>query len=116
MSSGVSSGQSKGVGNAQLSFENYEYVNKLSELQAEINTSNLTDAQKSTLTTVVNTVTQHLTDMDYSGVIRDIAGDPVPNGKGGFFDHIHEMKDSYKGLKKAKKFGRLIKESKSRSI
>ena len=103
MSSGVSSGQSKGVGNAQLSFENYEYMNKLSELQAEINTSNLTDAQKSTLTTVVNTVTQHLTDMDYSGVIRDIAGDPVPNGKGGFFDHIHEMKDSYKGLKKAKR-------------
>ena len=75
----------------------------MSELQAEINTSNLTDAQKSTLNTVLNTVTHHLTEMDYSGVIRDLAGDPVPNGKGGFFDHVHEMKDSYKGLKKAKR-------------
>jgi hypothetical protein len=103
MSSGVSSGQSSGVGNSQLSTENYEYAAKLAELQAEIFTSNLTDPQKSTLNTVVNTVTQHLTKMDYSGVERDIAGNPVPNGKGGFFDHIHEMKDSYKSLTKAKR-------------
>lgn len=103
MSSGVSSGQSTGVGNSQLSTENYEYANKLAELQAEIFTSNLTDAQKSTLSIVVNTVSQHLTDMDYSGVRRDIAGNPVPNGRGGYFDHIHEMKDSYKALTKAKR-------------
>lgn len=72
-------------------------------MQAEIFTSNLTDAQKSTLSTVVNTVSQHLTDMDYSGVRRYIAGNPVPNGRGGYFDHIHEMKDSYKALTKAKR-------------
>ncbi len=39
MSSGVSSGQSTGVGNSQLSTENFEYANKLAELQAEIFTS-----------------------------------------------------------------------------
>lgn len=103
MSSGVSSNQSVGVGNSQLSTENLEYSSKLSELQAEIYTSNLTDPQKSTLNTVINTVTRHLTEMDYSGVERDIAGNPVPNGKGGYFDHVHEMKDSYKALKKAKR-------------
>lgn len=103
MSSGVSSDQSVGVGNAQLSTENLEYSQKLNELQAEIYTSNLTDSQKSTLNTLVNTVTQHLTEMDYCGVERDIAGDPVPNGRGGYFDHIHEMKDSYKALTKSKR-------------
>ena len=41
--------------------------------------------------------------MDYSGVRRDIVGNPVPNGRGGYFDHIHEMKDSYKALIKAKR-------------
>lgn len=103
MSSGVSSGQSSGVGNVQLSTENLEYSAKLAETQAEIFTGKFTDAQKSKLSSVVNTVAQHLTEKDYSGVERDLAGDPVPNGKGGFFDHIHEMKDSYKGLKKAKR-------------
>lgn len=103
MSSGVSSGQSVGVRNSQLSIINYEYGNKLSELQTEIFTSGLTEAQKKTISTVVNTVSQHLTDMDYSGVERDIAGDPVPNGRGGYFDHIHEMKDSYRALTRAKR-------------
>lgn len=27
----------------------------------------------------------------------------MPNGKGGYFNHIQEMKDSYKALKKAKR-------------
>ena len=40
---------------------------------------------------------------DYSGVERDIAGNPISNGRGSFFDHVKEMKDSYKGLKKAKR-------------
>lgn len=103
MSSGVNSGQSLGVGTAQLSIENFEYACKLAELQSNIYTSNLTDSQKCTLTTVLNTINQHLTDMDYSGVKRDLYGNPVPNGKGGYFDHVHEMKDSYKALKKAQR-------------
>lgn len=103
MGSGVNSGQSVGVGNSQISNENFEYANKLLKLQAEIYTSNLTDSQKSTLGTVVNTITQHLTDMDYRGVKRDLAGNPVPNGKGGYFNHIKEMQDSYRALNKAKR-------------
>lgn len=103
MSSGVSSGHSSGVGDSQLSIENYDYEKKLAELQTEIFKSDLTAPQKSALNTMVNTVNQHLTEMDYSGVKRDIAGNPVPNGKGGFFDHIHEMRDAYKSLKKTKR-------------
>lgn len=30
--------------------------------------------------------------------MRDLQGNPVPNGKGGFFDHLGEMVDSYKAL------------------
>ena len=41
--------------------------------------------------------------MDYSGVQRDLDGNPIPNGIGGFFDHIHEMQDSYRALIKAKR-------------
>ena len=103
MSSGLSSGQSKGVGDTQLSMENYEYSNKLEEIQEKINTNNFTDSQISTLNTVYNTITQHLTDLDYSGVERDISGKPVPNGRGGYFDHVHEMQDSYKSLTKTKR-------------
>lgn len=35
--------------------------------------------------------------------LRDFEGNPVPNGKGGFFDHLGEMKDSYTALNKVKK-------------
>ncbi len=63
----------------------------------------LTDAQKSRLNSVENTINDHLTEHDFSGTLRDLTGDPVPNGNGGFFDHIGEMKDSYKALQKAKK-------------
>ena len=28
---------------------------------------------------------------------------PVPNGRGGYFDHLGEMRDSYKSLQKIKK-------------
>ena len=30
-------------------------------------------------------------------------GNPVPNGKGGYWDHLGEMKDSYKSLKNIKR-------------
>ena len=103
MSSGAYSEQSSGVGNTQLSVENFEYSSKLSELQKALSSSNLTISQKKTLRALANTITQHLTEMDYSGVERDIAGNPVPNGKGGFFDHIQEMKDSYKSLTRARR-------------
>ena len=103
MSSGVDSGQASGTSNSQITTENLEYAQKLNEIQAEICTSNLTDSQKSTVLTLINTVSQHLTEKDYSGAQRDIDGNPVPNGQGGFFDHIHEMQDSYRSLTKIKR-------------
>ena len=63
----------------------------------------LTDAQKSRLNSLDNTINDHLTEGDFSGTLRDLQGNPVPNGKGGYFDHLGEMKDSYKSLKKIKK-------------
>ncbi len=50
-----------------------------------------------------NTISDHLTEGDFSGTLRDLQGNPVPNGKGGYFDHLGEMKDSYKSLQKIKK-------------
>ena len=63
----------------------------------------LTDAQKSRLNVLENTINDHLTDGDFSGTLRDLQGDPVPNGRGGYFDHLGEMQDSYKSLRKIKK-------------
>ncbi len=50
-----------------------------------------------------NTINDHLTEGDFSGTLRDLQGNPVPNGKGGYFDHLGEMQDSYKSLQKIKK-------------
>lgn len=60
----------------------------------------LTDAQKSRLNSLNNTINDHLTESDFSGTLRDLQGDPVPNGKGGYFDHAGEMRDSYRSLQK----------------
>ena len=75
--------------------------------------STLTDAQKSRLRALENTINDHLTEGDFSGTLRDLQGNPVPNGKGEYFDHKGEMLDSYTSLKKnKKKFRRLIEKSK----
>jgi hypothetical protein len=65
--------------------------------------ANLTRAQKRNLETLENIVDKHLTDMDFSGTLRDLEGDPVPKPGGGYWNHLQEMQDSYKGLKKIKK-------------
>ncbi len=62
----------------------------------------LTDAQKSRLNSLKNTINDHLTEGDFSGTLRDLQGKPVPNGKGGYFDHLGEMKNSYTALNKIK--------------
>ena len=62
----------------------------------------LTDAQKSRLNALNNTINDHLTEGDFSGTLRDLQGNPVPNGKGGYFDHMGEMQDSYRSLQKIK--------------
>ena len=44
------------------------------------------------------------TESDFSGTLRDLFRVPVLNGKGGYFEHIGEMKDSYSSFQKIKKW------------
>ena len=72
-------------------------------LNNKIKGDELTPAQKARVESVDNIINDHLTESDFSGTLRDLQGNPVPNGKGGYYNHMGEMKDSYNGLKKAKK-------------
>ncbi|MDE7389576.1 MAG: hypothetical protein K2M82_01335 [Lachnospiraceae bacterium] len=47
-----------------------------------------------------NLVNDHLKETDFSGTLRDLQGDPVPDGKGGYWNHLQEMLDTYRGLNK----------------
>ncbi|WP_430481814.1 T7SS effector LXG polymorphic toxin [Rossellomorea marisflavi] len=64
---------------------------------------NVTRAQQRNLETLDNIVKKHLTDKDFSGTLRDLKGNPVPKPGGGYWNHLQEMKDSYKGLVKIRK-------------
>ena len=63
----------------------------------------LSTAQQATINKLQNTIKDHLTEMDFSGMLRDVKGNPVPKPGGGFWDHLGEMKDSLKGLQGAKR-------------
>ena len=73
-------------------------IGQMFDFSAQENT--LTNAQRSRLNTLTNTINDHLKESDFSGTLRDLQGDPVPNGKGGFYNHLSEMKDSYRSLQK----------------
>ena len=105
MSSGVTSGLAHGTtGSPQTQMENFEYASKLAQLQAEMENGKFTASQKSTLLSVSNTISDHLTEKDYSGVVRDLANDPIPKGNTGkHWDHIAEMKDAYNSLVRSKR-------------
>lgn len=64
---------------------------------------NLSRAQKRNLETLDNIVEGHLKESDFTGTLRDLQGNPVPKHGGGYWNHLKEMKDSYKGLNKIKK-------------
>lgn len=49
-----------------------------------------------------NVVDNNLKETDFSGTLRDLKNNPVPNGNGGYFNHKEEMQNSYKALQKAK--------------
>ncbi len=66
-------------------------------------TNTLTDAQKSRLNTLDNTIEHNLKETDFSGTLRDLQGNPVPNPLGGYYDHLTEMKQSYTSFNKIKK-------------
>nr|WP_156424116.1 polymorphic toxin type 28 domain-containing protein [Aneurinibacillus sp. XH2] len=50
-----------------------------------------------------NIINKHLTDKDFSGALRDLQDNPVPKPGGGYWNHLQEMKDSYKGLIRIRK-------------
>lgn len=64
---------------------------------------NLSRAQQRNLETLDNIVEGHLTEKDFSGTLRDLQGNPVSKPGGGYWNHLKEMKDSYRGLNKIKK-------------
>ncbi len=64
---------------------------------------NLTRAHKRNLDTLDNIINKHLTDKDFSGSLRDLQDNPVPKPGGGYWNHLQEMKDSYKGLIRIRK-------------
>ena len=61
-------------------------------------TSNLTRAQNRNIETLNNVVNNNLTELDFSGTLRDLQGNPVPKPGGGFWDHRTEMVQSYNAL------------------
>ena len=62
----------------------------------------LTPAQQSSVTKLNNIINNNLTPSDFSGTEADLRGNPIPNGKGGYYDHLTEMKQSLTGLKDIK--------------
>lgn len=76
-------------------------VGQMYDFGIEENT--LTNAQKSRLNTLANTINDHLKESDFSGTLRDLQGDPVPNGIGGYYNHLFEMKNSYRSLQKIRR-------------
>ncbi|MCG7409114.1 polymorphic toxin type 28 domain-containing protein [Paenibacillus sp. ACRRX] len=63
----------------------------------------LSRAQKRNLITLDNIVNKHLTGMDFSETLRDLKGNPVPKPEGGYWNHLQEMRDLFKGLSKIKR-------------
>lgn len=63
----------------------------------------LTPAQRSSINKVDNIIKNNLTEGDFSGTLADLQGKPIPKPGGGYWDHLTEMKQSYKGLSSAKK-------------
>lgn len=63
----------------------------------------LSRSQIRNLETLDNIIDKHLTDRDFSGTLRDLNGDPIPKPGGGYWNHLQEMQDSYKGLTKIKR-------------
>lgn len=58
----------------------------------------LTPAQNARVKSVDNIIANHMTEGDFSGTLRDLQGNPVPKASGGYWDHLTEMKNSYRGL------------------
>ena len=59
----------------------------------------LTQAQESSIRKIGNIEKGHLKPHDFSGTLKDMAGNPVPKPGGGYYDHMQEMNNSLLGLR-----------------
>lgn len=64
---------------------------------------NLTRIQKVAVNSADNTIKDHLKESVFAGTLKDLQGNPIPNNKGGYWNHIQEMKDAYTSLIRAEK-------------
>ncbi|MGN0595158.1 MAG: polymorphic toxin-type HINT domain-containing protein, partial [Hominimerdicola sp.] len=78
--------QSLGVHNAGAGYDPQPEPVELSRTQAK------------NIEKLDNLINDHLKDTDFSGTLRDLQGDPIPDGEGGYWNHLQEMLDTYKGL------------------
>ncbi|MBL6707632.1 MAG: hypothetical protein ISQ06_16095 [Planctomycetaceae bacterium] len=60
----------------------------------------LTQAQESAVRKIGNIERGHLNPHDFTGTLKDMAGNPVPKPGGGYWDHLQEMNNSLRGLRK----------------
>lgn len=67
------------------------------------NNLNLTDSQRSSINTLNNTLRDHLKESDFSGTLMELQGKPIVGKLGIPFQHLYEMKTSYKTLNKIQK-------------
>ena len=98
--SGLAISVSKTAGDCVKFSENLGDMAGKSYTKPKSNT--LTDAQKSRLKALDNVIEHNLKESDFSGTLRDLQGNPVPNPQGGYYDHLTEMKQSYTALNKIK--------------
>ena len=63
----------------------------------------LTRAQQRNINTLNNVYENNLTEGDFSGTLADLQGTPIPRENGEFYDHLTEMRQSYRALQKIQK-------------
>ena len=66
-------------------------------------TNRLTRSQQTAIRTADNIINDHLKKSDLSGDLCELKGYPIPKESGGYWNYIHEVKDAYVGLIRAKK-------------
>lgn len=65
-----------------------------------VNTPEILESQERHINKIDNIIEDHAKPHDFSGVAKELAGEPIPKPGGGFWDHVGEMKQSVKDLQK----------------
>ena len=73
-------------------FNNKDYIPSLPD--------DISRSQKNRIIDGYTKIHDHITEKDIEGAIRDITGKPIPDGKGGTYQHYKEGDEAINGLKK----------------